>query len=251
MKQLLLSVLILGCSITIFAQTTKKPATKPASTSSSKPSSNPSSKSSSASSAVAMKSSLDSFSYALGLSIASFYKEQGVKNINNSLVMKALNDSKAGKPLLNEAQINQCIVGYMQLVSSEKAAGNKKEGDAFLAVNKTKEGVIALPSGLQYQVMKEGTGPKPTMNDRVKVHYHGTLIDGTIFESSVQRGEPIEFGVGGVITGWTEALLLMPVGSKWRLFIPSSLAYGDNQMGKDIKPGSTLIFEVELLDIVK
>ena len=243
MKKLILSVLVLGCSITLMAQTARKPATKTTTKAPAKTTTN--------AATVSMKSPLDSFSYALGLSIANFYKEQGVKNINNALVMKALNDSKMGKPLLNDAQINNCIVGYMQTVSSEKAAGNKKEGEAFLAENKRKEGVVTLPSGLQYQVMKEGTGPKPTLNDRVKVHYHGTLLDGTIFDRSVDRGEPIELGVSGVIPGWTEALMLMPVGSKWKLFIPSSLAYGDNQAGKDIKPGSTLVFEVELIEIVK
>lgn len=250
MKKLILSVLVLGCSITMFAQSTKKPAPKPAASSASKTASKPSVKTTSVAT-TAMKTPLDSFSYALGLSIANFYKEQGVKNINNTLVLKALNDSKVGKPLLNEAQINNCIVGYMQTVSSEKASGNKKEGEAFLADNKRKDGVITLPSGLQYQIMNEGSGAKPTMSDKVKVHYHGTLLDGTIFDSSVDRGEPLEIGVSGVIPGWTEVLLLMPVGSKWKVFIPSSLAYGDNQAGRAIKPGSTLVFEMELLEIIK
>ncbi len=246
MKKLILSVMVLGFSVCLIGQTTKKPVAAKTTKTTTKTTTRKAPVSS-----VAMRTPLDSFSYALGLSIANFYREQGVQNINNSLVLKALNDSKVNKPLLNDAQVNQCIVGYMQVVSSEKAAGSKKEGQAFLEENKKKQGVIELPSGLQYQVMKQGTGAKPTMNDRVRVHYHGTLINGTVFESSVERGEPIEFGVSGVIPGWTEALLMMPVGSKWRLFIPSSLAYGDNQAGKDIKPGSTLIFEVELLDIIK
>ena len=246
MKKLIVSVLVLGFSLGAMAQTSKKPVAAKSTKTTTKTTTKATPVSS-----VAIKTPLDSFSYALGLSIANFYREQGVKDINNSLVLKALNDSKVNKPLLNDAQVNQCIVGYMQVVNSEKAAGSKKEGETFLAANKKKEGVVELPSGLQYQVMKEGTGTKPTMNDRVRVHYHGTLIDGTVFESSVERGEPIEFGVNGVIPGWTEALLMMPVGSKWKLFIPSSLAYGDNQAGKDIKPGSTLIFEVELLDIIK
>jgi len=201
--------------------------------------------------ASSLKSPLDSFSYAIGLSIGNFYKEQGVKNINNAQVLRALNDIKAGKPQLNETQTNNCIVGYMQTMNSEKASGNKKEGIVFLEENKRKDGVIALPSGLQYQIIKEATGPKPTLNDKVKVHYHGTLLDGSVFDSSVQRGEPFEFNLSGVIPGWTEALQLMSVGSKWKLFIPSSLAYGDNQAGPGIKPGSTLIFDVELLEIVK
>ncbi len=200
---------------------------------------------------VLLKNGLDSFSYALGLSMAGFYKEQGVKNINTNLVLRALNDVKSGKPLLDESQTNSSIVGYMSALKSEKAAGNKKEGQAFLEANKNKPGVVSLPSGLQYLVVKEGTGAKPTLTDKVKVHYEGTLINGKIFDSSIQRGEPIELNVNGVIPGWTEALQLMPVGSKWKLFIPSDLAYGDNGAGADIKPGSTLIFDVELLDIVK
>ena len=201
--------------------------------------------------ATTMKNALDSFSYAVGLSLANFYREQGVKTINNNLVIRAINDAKAGKPFLNDNQANNCIVNYMQVVRSEKAGPNKKAGEAFLAENKKQPGVVVLTSGLQYLIIKEGTGAKPTSTDKVKVHYHGTLIDGTIFDSSVQRGEPIEFNVNGVIPGWIEALQLMPVGSKWKLFIPSHLGYGDQQAGPAIQPGSTLIFEVELLDIVK
>ena len=200
---------------------------------------------------VGLKNSLDSFSYAVGLSLANFYKEQGVQNINNALVMKALNDVKTGKQLLTEEQINSCIMDYMQVAKKEKATPNKKAGQAFLAENAKKPGVVTTASGLQYTVVTEGSGEKPAATDQVKVHYHGTLLDGTIFDSSVQRGEPIVLGVGNVIAGWTEALQLMPVGSKWKLFIPSELAYGDNQAGPSIGPGSTLIFDVELLEIVK
>ena len=205
----------------------------------------------SAASAPALKNAADSFSYAIGLSIASFYKAQGISNINNTLVLKALSDSKVDKALLNEQQVNNCIVSYMQKANSEKANPNKKAGQAFLAENKKKPGVVSLPSGLQYQVIKEGTGPKPGIEDQVKVHYHGTLIDGTVFDSSVERGEPIKLGLKNVIPGWTEALQLMPVGSKWKLFIPSDLAYGDNPAGPKIQGGSTLIFDVELIEIVK
>ncbi len=200
---------------------------------------------------VPLKNSLDSFSYAVGLSLANFYKEQGVQNINNALVMRALNDVKTGKQVLTEEQINSCIMDYMQIAKKEKATPNKKAGEAFLAENAKKPGVVTTASGLQYTVITEGTGAKPTASDKVKVHYHGTLLDGTIFDSSVQRGEPIELPVGNVIAGWIEALQLMPVGSKWKLFIPSDLAYGDSQAGPTIGPGSTLIFEVELLEIVK
>jgi FKBP-type peptidyl-prolyl cis-trans isomerase FklB len=159
--------------------------------------------------------------------------------------------NKKVKPLMDEQQCNTTIVNYMQKAKAEKSAGTKKIGEEFLAANKTKPGVVTLPSGLQYTVMKEGTGPKPGPADKVKVHYHGTLIDGRVFDSSVDRGQPIELSVNGVIPGWTEALQLMPVGSKWKLFIPSNLGYGDQQAGALIAPGSTLIFDVELLDIVK
>lgn len=201
--------------------------------------------------AVPFKSALDSMSYAIGLSIAQFYSQQGITKCNTDLVKKGILDANNGKPLLNEEQMNMSITNYLQNLKAEKAAGNKKIGQEFLATNKTKPGVVTLPSGLQYQVIKEGTGPKPLATDTVKCHYHGTLIDGTIFDSSVDRGQPIDFPVNGVIKGWVEALQLMPVGSKWKLFIPSDLAYGDNQAGPKILPGSTLIFDVELLEIVK
>jgi FKBP-type peptidyl-prolyl cis-trans isomerase FklB len=204
-----------------------------------------------AASQLVLKTTNDSLSYAIGVSVAGFYKEQGVKDVNVALVSKAINDAlKTGKPLLNDQQCNAVIIGYVQKVRSEKASVAKKEGEAFLAENKTKPGVVSLPSGLQYTIIKEGDGPKPALTDKVKCHYHGTLIDGTVFDSSVDRGQPIVFAVNGVIPGWTEALQLMPVGSKWRLFVPSDLAYGDQATGK-IKAGSMLIFDVELLEIVK
>ena len=238
MKKILILSGFCVFTISLFSQVNKKPvATSKTKQSTATP--------------VAMKNALDSFSYALGLSIANFYKEQGVMNINNNLVLKALNDIKAGKPQMNETQANNCMMGYVQEMRGEKAAGNKKAGEAFLAENKKQPGVVSLPSGLQYQVIKESTGLRPAATDKVKVHYTGSLLDGTIFDSSVQRGEPLEIAVNGVIAGWIEALQLMPVGSKWKLFIPSHLAYGDNGAGPTIKPGSTLIFEVELLDIVK
>ncbi len=201
---------------------------------------------------AALRTQNDSISYALGMSLASFYKQQGITNINSSLVDRAINDvMKSGKPLLTETQMNACVSNYIQSKQTEKSAGNKKEGEAFLAANKNKPGVVTTASGLQYLILKEGTGPKPQASDKIKCHYHGTLLDGTVFDSSVDRGEPIEYAVTGFIPGWVEALQLMPVGSKWRLFVPSNLAYGDNAGGPKIKPGSTLIFELELLDIVK
>jgi FKBP-type peptidyl-prolyl cis-trans isomerase FklB len=240
MKQLLSVILALTLLISLQAQTkpSKTPAkTKPPATA--KPA------------LPVMKTAVDSFSYALGLSMAGFYKEQGVENINTALVTRAINDMKAGKALLDENEINNVIISFMQSSKSKKAEPAKKEGQAFLDSNKNKPGVVSLKSGLQYKILKEGSGPKPTPGDRVKVHYHGTLLNGKVFDSSVQRGEPIEFGVSEVIPGWTEGLQLMPAGSKWQLFIPSDLAYGDAGAGSDIPPGSTLIFDVELLEIVK
>jgi len=197
-----------------------------------------------------LKSTQDSLSYAIGLSVANFYKQQNITNINTTLVTRAINDvNHQGKLLLDEQQANSCIVNFMQKSKAEKSSGNKKLGLEFLAANKNKPGVVTLPSGLQYSIIKEGTGPKPAITDQVRVHYHGTLIDGKVFDSSVDRGQPIELSVNGVIPGWTEALQLMPVGSKWKLFIPSTLAYGDQQAGPMIAPGSTLIFDVELLDV--
>ena len=152
---------------------------------------------------------------------------------------------------MSDQQANNIFVAYVQKMKAEKAAENKKAGEAFLAANKNNPGVVTLPSGLQYVILKEGNGPKPTVADKIKCNYEGKLLDGTIFDSSIKQGGPIELSVGGVIQGWTEALQLMPVGSKWRLFVPSGLAYGDQQAGPFIKPGSTLIFELELLEIVK
>jgi FKBP-type peptidyl-prolyl cis-trans isomerase FklB len=184
--------------------------------------------------------------------VASFYKQQGITKINDTLVNKAIKDKMSGdSTLLTEQQCNQVLMGFIERAKADKAAVAKKQGEAFLSSNKTKPGVVTTASGLQYLVLKEGTGPKPTINDKVKCDYEGRLIDGTIFDSSIKQGKPIEFAVNGVIAGWTEALQLMNTGSKYRLFIPSNLAYGDQQMGADIKPGSTLIFDVDLIEIVK
>jgi FKBP-type peptidyl-prolyl cis-trans isomerase FklB len=201
---------------------------------------------------VSLKTTRDSLSYAIGLSVANFYKRQNITDINTTLVLRAISDvNKNAKLQMDEQQAQTCIYGYMKKNEAEKAAGTKKLGEDFLAANKNKPGVVTLPSGMQYTILKEGAGPKPSLTDRVRVHYHGTLIDGKVFDSSIERGQPIELAVNGVIPGWTEALQLMPVGSKWRLFIPSNLAYGDQSPGGAIPGGATLIFDVELLDIVK
>ena len=199
---------------------------------------------------VALHTLEDSLSYAIGLSVANFYKRENITNINTTLVLRAINDVKKNSAQMTDQQAQACIYGYMKKDEVAKAAGNKKLGQDFLAANKNKPGVVTLPSGLQYQVIKEGTGPKPSLTDRVRVHYHGTTIDGKVFDSSVERGQPVELAVNGVIPGWTEALQLMPAGSKWKLFIPSDLAYGDQQAGPSIPPGSALVFDVELLEII-
>jgi len=207
---------------------------------------------------VNMKTGVDSVSYALGIMNGNGFKEN-LKSfpgdpINVDVLLAAFeaglkDDPSTFKMTPEEAQT--FFQTYMMDVQMKDAAKAKAEGDAFLAENKTKEGVITTESGLQYKVEKEGTGAKPTDTDRVKVHYTGTLLDGTKFDSSVDRGEPATFGVGQVIKGWTEGLKIMPVGSKYIFWIPSDLAYGERGAGQDIKPNSVLKFEVELLEIEK
>ena len=153
-------------------------------------------------------------------------------------------------PAITYDEAKEVINTFFIKLQKEKLEINKKAGEEFLSINKDRAGVVELPSGLQYQVLKQGTGAKPKATDKVKCHYHGTLINGTVFDSSVERGQPAVFGVNQVIPGWVEALQLMPVGSKWRLFIPSNLAYGEHGAGEMIEPNSTLIFDVELLDII-
>ena len=204
-------------------------------------------------------SSQDSISYSIGLFMAQNLKNQGMTDLNNALLMQGMNDALKGqKTQLSMEQAGQLMNAYQQkqhtvrnAESLKVSAENKKVGTAFLAENKVKPGVATTASGLQYLVEKEGTGPKPTATDRVKVLYTGRLLDGNVFDSSAERSTPAEFGVSEVIRGWTEALQLMSVGSKWKLYIPAELAYGDRGAGQDIKPGSTLMFDVELLDVVK
>ena len=199
---------------------------------------------------TSLDSELDSVSYSLGLNVARNVKSQGLEEINAAAVAQAFKDVFEGDTtLISDVNANQALNNYFQKMQSVKADAAKKVGEEFLAENKTKEGVVELPSGLQYQVLTEGTGEKPVLEDKIKAHYHGTTIDGTVFDSSVDRGEPVTFPVNGVIAGWTEALQLMPVGSKWKLFIPSDLAYGARGAGGNIGPHETLIFEVELLSI--
>ena len=207
---------------------------------------------------LTLKTQKEKNSYALGMSIGTGLKKQGVSaSVDPALVSRGLRDAiGTGKTAMTEdemraalTQLRTEVQGAQQAKAHVEGASSRKEGEAFLAANKAKEGVQTLPNGLQYKVMQQGNGPKPTANDTVTVNYRGTLINGKEFDSSYKRGQPISFPVGGVIKGWTEALQLMPVGSKWQLYIPSDLAYGDQGAGADIGPGQTLIFDVELISI--
>lgn len=193
---------------------------------------------------------MEKLSYALGMSMASSLMQSGVNEIDIDSFTQAFSDIINGtEPAMSPQEANQILQVFFSKREDDLLTQNKEEGLAFLEANKTKEGVTTLPSGLQYEILKEGNGPKPKATDRVKTHYHGTLLNGKVFDSSVQRGQPAVFGVNQVIKGWVEALQLMPVGSKWKLYIPSELAYGEQGAGNSIAPNSALIFEVELLDI--
>ena len=207
---------------------------------------------------LTLKTQKEKNSYALGMSIGTGLKKQGVStSVDPALVSRGLRDAiGTGKTVMTEdemraalTQLRTEVQGAQQAKAHLEGASARKDGEAFLAANKTKDGVQTLPDGLQYKILQAGNGPKPTANDTVTVNYRGTLINGKEFDSSYKRGQPISFPVSGVIKGWTEALQLMPVGSKWQLFIPSDLAYGDQGAGADIGPGQTLIFDVELLGI--
>ncbi|WP_430972212.1 FKBP-type peptidyl-prolyl cis-trans isomerase [Sunxiuqinia rutila] len=203
-----------------------------------------------------LATSADSASYAIGVLVGDQNKQQlestGSADFNTEILVTAFEKQLKGeetKMTIEEART--FIQSYFQKMAEAEGVANEKEGAEFLAANKEKEGITVTESGLQYEVIEAGNGPKPTAEQQVKVHYTGTLIDGTVFDSSVERGEPATFGVGQVIPGWTEALQLMPVGSKWKVYIPGNLAYGPRGAGADIGPNATLIFEVELLEIVK
>jgi len=242
-----LSVVLLF-SIGARAQQTSTP-TKPATAASS-----PSASSSTPSSTLTTDKAKQS--YALGANIGRNLKGDGL-DVDPNIVAEGLKDVlSGGKVQMTDAEIQETLTKLRtEMIAKQKedmdrmGAANKKAGDAYLAANKAKPGVVTLPSGLQYKILKEGTGPKPTASDTVVCNYAGTLIDGTEFDSSYKRGEPATFGVGQVIKGWTEALQLMPVGSKWQLVIPPDLAYGSKGAGNVIGPDSTLVFDVELMSI--
>ncbi len=193
---------------------------------------------------------MDSLSYSLGLMLAKNLQSQGFTELDEASLNAAIHDVLAGnEPKLSMEEANGFIQAYMSKKQEAQFEEAIKAGEAFLAENAKREEVTVLPSGLQYEVLAEGDGPKPTASSKVTVHYHGTLTDGTVFDSSVERGQPATFGVNQVIKGWTEALQLMPQGAKWKLFIPSDLAYGSRGAGPKIGPYSTLVFEVELLEV--
>lgn len=192
---------------------------------------------------------LDSASYSIGVLIAQSLKGGGIETVNSADLAKGLEDALQGKQVIEMQKAQEFYMKYSGEQAKKKHAGTIEKGTKFLNENKKRKEVVTLPSGLQYEILKAGTGAKPGPTDNVKTHYHGTLMDGTVFDSSVNRGEPIEFPVNGVIKGWTEALQLMPTGSKWKLYIPSDLAYGDRGAGGSIGPYETLVFEVELLEV--
>ncbi len=195
---------------------------------------------------------MDKFSYAIGLGIGQNLLSMGAQGINVEDFAQAISDVLNRKETaMTHNEARDIVNKYFTELEAKMNADTIEKGKAFLEENAKREGVITLPSGLQYEVIQEGTGIKPTATDQVKCHYEGTLLDGTLFDSSIKRGQPMVFGVSQVIKGWVEALQLMTEGSKWRLFIPSELGYGAQQAGELIPPYSTLIFEVELIQVIK
>ena len=193
----------------------------------------------------------DEVSYALGLSIGQNFKASGIKAITSEDFIAGLQDALAERePQMTNERAREVINQLFTRLQQEESELNAAAGKEYQEIMRHKSGVVTLPNGLQYEIIKEGSGAKPKATDKVRVHYHGTLINGVVFDSSVERGEPAEFPLNAVIPGWTEILQLMPVGSKWRVVIPSELAYGSRGAGDVIRPNMTLIFEIELLDIV-
>ncbi len=244
-KSILAAIIVASLTTQGFAQTTKKPVSHPNTVKKAAPVV--------AKAAVVphvLKNGSDSLSAAIGVSFSNSLSSQGIENLNVDVLLATIKSAlKGGETAFKSENANEYIGQYFQKLQAEKGSVVRKAGEEFLAANAKKDGVHTTESGLQYQVLTMGTGPKPVATDKVKTHYHGTLIDGTVFDSSVDRGEPVEFPVNGVIKGWTEALQLMPVGSKYKLFIPFDLAYGERQAGPQIPGYSALVFEVELLSI--
>ena len=194
---------------------------------------------------------MNKVSYALGLSIGQNFRASGFEGINLEDFLSGVRDVlEEGEPKMTYEEAKVVINEYFQEVRRKAVEQNQAAGEEFLKINGLKKGVVTLPSGLQYEILREGDGPKPSLTDTVECHYHGTLINGQVFDSSMDRGQTATFPLQGVIKGWTEILQLMPVGSKWKVTIPADLAYGDRGAGEMIQPGSTLIFIIELIAIV-
>ena len=241
MKRIAVSVVTLLLVVAGVAQNKPK-ATKPATSSKT------------SSTALTLKSSLDSFSYAMGMSVGKFYKQQGLTSIKTNLMLKGIGDAMndKSKPIMDEMQCNMVMQSFITEQKAKKTNASRMAGQKFLDSVAKQPGVVKLPSGLQYKVLKAGSDTShPKITDTVKFHYKGSLADGTEFDNSYTRGEPLTHPVSQLVPGWTEALQLMTPGSKWMLFIPSHLGYGDQGAGDVIPPGATLVFEVELLEIVK
>jgi FKBP-type peptidyl-prolyl cis-trans isomerase len=206
--------------------------------------------------AAVLKTQKDKVSYGIGMNIGKSLKKDAI-DVDADMLVKGLRDSLSGeKTLMSDEEYRATLTAFQKEMMEKQAEAskalaekNKKEGEAFLADNGKKEGVLTLPSGLQYKVIKSGTGKTPKLTDTVETHYRGTLINGTEFDSSVKRGQTATFPVNGVIPGWTEALQKMKEGDKWQLFVPANLAYGERGAGRDIGPNATLIFEVELIAV--
>jgi FKBP-type peptidyl-prolyl cis-trans isomerase FklB len=207
---------------------------------------------------MSLSSNKEKISYIIGRDMAANFQKQGIE-VDPDIFLQGFKEAVSGAASqLKPEEVQAAMMALQQEMQSRQAASqgrvaeaNKQEGEAFLAENKNREGVVTLPSGLQYMVLQEGSGASPGPADRVTTHYHGTLIDGTVFDSSYERGQPATFPVNGVISGWTEALQRMQEGAKWRLFLPSHLAYGAQGAGEDIGPNATLIFDVELISVNK
>ena len=214
----------------------------------------PTTSSQTSSTALTLKTGLDSFSYAMGMSVGKFYKQQGLTSIKTNLMLKGIGDAMndKSKPVMDEMQCNMVMQSYLTEQKAKKSSASKMAGQRLMDSIAKQPGVVKLPSGLQYKVLKAGSETEhPKITDTVKFHYKGSLADGTEFDNSYTRGEPLIHPVSQLVPGWTEALQLMTPGSKWILYIPSSLGYGDQGAGDVIPPGATLVFEVELLEIVK
>jgi FKBP-type peptidyl-prolyl cis-trans isomerase len=244
MKRVFLLPSILMLCATLHAQTKKTTKTG------SKTKTATATKSAASTAGASLKTNTDSVSYAFGISLGQFMKSQGIKTINYPMLNKAIDQTIKDQPtLMNTDQANQLMGKIGEAKVKQAAAGEKEKGREFLVKNKTRKEVVETASGLQYEILVKGTGAVPKKEDTVTANYKGSLLDGKEFDNSYKRGEPLTIPVAGVIPGWTEALTMMPVGSKWKLYIPSSIGYGDYSAGQEIPGGSTLVFEIELLGI--